>query len=121
MNEEERIKEIKARCEATTEGPWETDEYASGVNTKAFKYTDKRTWGYGCGGDFICDLNDREYHEYGDLVEQTANAAFIAHSREDIPFLLDLIEYLRAQLSESQRREKAEAALEKMKEDSNGT
>lgn len=37
-----------------------------------------RTYGYGCGNDFVCDLNDGEYHQYRNDKEQAANARLIA-------------------------------------------
>lgn len=91
----DRIQEIQARCEAATPGPWEADETGYDVITKAFSHKDKRTGGYGSEGNFICDLNDGEYHEYADKTEQVANAEFIAHAREDMPWLLAQLAELR--------------------------
>ena len=83
---------IKARCDAATPGPWVvSSEYASGVDL-GYKPDHERTWGYGCGNDFVCDLNDGEYHEYNNKAEQLANASFIAHAREDVPALLAEVE-----------------------------
>ena len=77
---DQRIAEIKARCEAATEGPWEihnTPDYA--------------------------EIHVQNGKEYGfspvALADASYNADFIAHSREDIPYLL-------TQLAASQAREK---------------
>ena len=58
-----------------TPGPWITG-YSQVVTE--YNPTEKRTYGYGCGNDFICDLNDGEYHEYVNMEEQAANARLIA-------------------------------------------
>lgn len=88
----ERRAAIKARADAATPGPWVvSSEYASGVDL-GYKPDHERTWGYGCGNDFVCDLNDGEYHEYHNKAEQLANASFIAHARQDIPDLLAEVE-----------------------------
>lgn len=82
-----RLKELKELAKAATPGPWKTD-CSDGECKRVTLAYDKaipgvrvsgRTYGY-CGtkDDFICDLNDREYHEYRDLKEQNANAKFIA-------------------------------------------
>ena len=92
----ERRAAIKARADAATPGPWVvSSEYASGVEL-GYKPDHERTWGYGCSNDFVCDLNDGEYHEYHNKAEQMANASFIAHARQDIPDLLAEVERLRA-------------------------
>lgn len=93
---EERIFEIKARAKAATPGPWVADEHAFSVNL-GYNQDHKRTHGYGCGNNFVCDLNDGEYHEYYREDEQRANADFIAHAREDVPALLEEVERLRAE------------------------
>lgn len=90
---------IKARCDAATPGPWVvSSEYASGVDL-GYKPDHERTWGYGCGNDFVCDLNDGEYHEYHNKAEQMANASFIAYAREDVPALLAEVERWRAEVA----------------------
>ncbi|HPE08125.1 MAG TPA: hypothetical protein PLT28_00135 [Saprospiraceae bacterium] len=81
MNEEERIKEIRARCEAYKSDRSEATKASIGLTEE----------------ELILD---------GYLPSFSSLAA---HVSQDIPFLLDLIESLRAQLSKSQRREKAAA------------
>lgn len=92
---EERLLTIKVRAEAATPGPWVADEHAFSVNL-GYNPDHKRTHGYGCGNNFVCDLNDGEYHEYYREDEQRANADFIAAAREDVPALLAEVERLRA-------------------------
>lgn len=58
-----------------TPGEWKYNGYD--VVTGAI-VAEKRTWGYGCDNDFICDLNDGEYHEYSSKEEQDANGRLIA-------------------------------------------
>lgn len=93
---EERLAEIRGREKAATQGPWVADEHAFSV-TLGYNPDHKRTHGYGCGNNFVCDLNDGEYHEYYREAEQRANADFIAHAREDVSALLDEVERLRAE------------------------
>ena len=59
-----------------TPGPWAID--FSSVISKADALPAGRVHGYGCGNDFVADLNDGEYHEYTDRDEQDANAHLIA-------------------------------------------
>ena len=73
----ERLAEIRGREKVATQGPWVADEHSFCVDL-GYNPDHKRTHGY------------RED-------EQRANAAFIAHAREDIPALLDEVERLRAE------------------------
>lgn len=59
-----------------TPGPWVVD--FGSVISQAQSLHKGRTHGYGCGNDFVADLNDGEYHEYTDRDEQDANANLIA-------------------------------------------
>ncbi|MEQ3644793.1 MAG: hypothetical protein ABNH17_05460 [Paracoccus sp. (in: a-proteobacteria)] len=59
-----------------TPGPWAID--FSSIISKADALPAGRVHGYGCGNDFVADLNDGEYHEYTDRDEQDANAHLIA-------------------------------------------
>lgn len=62
-----------------TQGEWVADDLGGmTVTTSAECLPARRTDGYGCGNDFICDLNDGEYHEYSSPEEQQANATLIA-------------------------------------------
>lgn len=80
------IDAIKARCEAATPGPWRAIERGNsvmshGVVTVAYDGLPQQNV---CAG----------------ISPKTGNAAFIAHAREDIPYLLEQIESLTAQLSD---------------------
>jgi len=78
-----------------TPGPWES--HGSFVITTA-DVPSGRTFGYGCGNRFICDLNDGEYHEYDSVAEQEANARLIAAAPdlfEALPDLTHVIAWLR--------------------------
>lgn len=93
----EALEEIKARVEAATRGPWldmdgggEISDRPAHVVTRADSGT---PW-------FICDLQD----DLGDPPEgwedtstgpggcPVANAAFIAHARQDVPTLIKALE-----------------------------
>ena len=72
-----------------TPGPWKARPGGAEVIT-AYAPEGVRAHGYGCGNDFIADLNDGEYHEYYDRAEQEANARLIAAA----PELLEALEEL---------------------------
>lgn len=90
---EERIAEIRGREKAATQGPWRAH--------KSFEviYGQKS----GCDSTIVCALESEDFM-YSKERDMQANAAFIAHAREDIPALLDEVERLRA---ENQVLEKA--------------
>ena len=96
---EERIAEIRGREKAATRGPWVFEEPDGKV---LLGYTPKevRVCESGCLGSiasrFVCDMHSDWRYTYKDKDEPLANAAFIAHAREDIPALLDEVERLRA-------------------------
>jgi hypothetical protein len=73
----ERLQEIRARAEKATAGPWEVDPSDCGAR-----------WSIGSSEHDIALASQL----IGDSREgqplRTANAAFIAHAREDIPWLL---------------------------------
>ena len=80
---DQRIAEITARCEAATPGPWET---ALDVGKKY--YIAPPSYGV------------RDFCYLSGGFDREQDASFIAHAREDIPYLL-------SQLAASQRREQA--------------
>ena len=97
---EERLAEIRGREKAATQGPWVFEEPDGKV---LLGYTPKevRVCESGCLGSiasrFVCDMHSDWRYTYKDKDEPLANAAFIAHAREDIPALLDEVERLRAE------------------------
>ncbi|MFA4972652.1 MAG: hypothetical protein WC683_08560 [bacterium] len=79
MLSDERLKEIKARVQRATPGPWEVADRDDG------------SWRLVFGGHNAAYLGDAE-----DICPQCiANAALAAESRTDIPDLLDEVEHLR--------------------------
>lgn len=66
MSLEDKLKEIKNRCEAATEGPWEP----------AYKT--------------VISRNHR--HLEFDIPDSESDAQFIAHARTDLPMLLEMVE-----------------------------
>lgn len=94
----ERIDEIQARCDAATPGPWEyfdngfDGEIRSTTGTSRFAGAPENI----CGG------------EPGEgRIDDGPDAQFIAHSREDIPYLLAEVKRLNAVLQD-ERKEHAE-------------
>lgn len=94
---DEQLAEIKARCEAATEGPWEYDER---VRVAAVYSGERRN----CFLDW--EPNDwLSYYKfpvsaYGEELtdeQRLATMRFIAHAREDIPALLAEVDRLRAE------------------------
>lgn len=87
--------------EKWTKGAWEAEERINvfpscGVIVKNPNLPKDRTYGYGCKNDFICDLNDGEYHEYINPEEQQANAYLIAAAPDMYKALKSAIEVLQA-------------------------
>ena len=81
---EKRLAEIRARVEAATPGPWEVDD----------KYSD---------GFVVCELDEYvavSTSTDADIgLDGRADAEFIAHARQDIPDLLDMMDVLIQQLA----------------------
>lgn len=82
MTDQQRIAEIAARCERATPGPW---EYFDNGFDGEIRSTTARSKYIGepkiiCGGE-PCEGR----------IDNCPDAHFIAHAREDIPYLLDLL------------------------------
>lgn len=78
MNDE-RIREIKERLQATTQGDWEPwSPDSESIPPQAIKVKESPK--------LVCIVSF-----YGDFDESSRNAEFIAHAKEDIQFLLDLL------------------------------
>ena len=92
MNKEQaKLQEIRARADAATEGKWERANKSVRVEGE---YGDSAPTGYDGG---ICNcLGIRAGLNISKQINAQAkrNAEFIAHARQDIPFLLGLIESL---------------------------
>jgi len=78
----EREAEIRARCDAATEGPWRYRPYPTCVIAAP-------------------------HEEVADIQAGNDDAAFIAHARQDLPDALAEIERLRALLAEALAQAKA--------------
>lgn len=82
----ERLAEIRARAEAATPGPWRQD----------VMYVDAVVPQGRPGGEVIIQCYPTVRH-LNAVVPVKANAAFVAHSRKDVPELLAEIERLTAE------------------------
>ena len=83
----------RALAEQATPGPWYADSEGFRVRTQ-YTPLKKRTIGYACSNDFVCDLNDEEYHEYLNGKEQANTAAHIAANSPDV-VMADIDEIIR--------------------------
>lgn len=105
-----REAEIRARCDAATAGPWKQRHYHpdSGCDSA---FTDVVEQGH-AGDEWrhtvarALDLRDCTYKNYG----TARNAEFIAHARDDVPYLLDRVAALEAQLADTDRAIRARIA-----------
>ena len=73
------LAEIERLANGAVPGPWQDEESGGGVFSSNEHLPPKRAYGvYGYLPNFVCDLNDGEYHEYRDIEEQKNTAAYIA-------------------------------------------
>lgn len=95
------IPEIRARCEAATEGPWETRPIDD-CDPPGYRYN---VYSVDNGGGWqICSLaGGTDSHELADDIEEQANADFIAAAKQDIPALCDHIDKLQSELSDAHK------------------
>jgi len=102
---------IRARCEAATPGPWKV--------VKASRLTDRwgAVWGHvGVETDFQCNRSDQAiFYSQGHC--SPANAAFIAHAREDIPALLAALDARDAEIARLKKELKSIAKSAKLNSD----
>lgn len=91
---EKRLQQIRKRCEAASAGPW-FDWEGSIYSGKPKEKRPGMLRGYDTQ---IAIMEDDELFEIGSKRECSANRRFVAHSREDIPFLLDYVETLRSEI-----------------------
>ena len=84
---DEELREIEARADAASVGPWRTNYELGGQppDWNGWVWRDDGTWnGYGTELELICGS------------QTDANATFIAHAREDVPALVAEVRRLRA-------------------------
>lgn len=89
MLDEKRIQEIKERAEWATQGPWGGD----GVTINNWPSGSEQPYvlmEWIANGNGVVHENDEPY------VNHENDSSFMAHAREDIPFLLQTIEDLRS-------------------------
>lgn len=73
-----RLEEIKRRCEAATDGPWELTDANEGMKNLV------------ASGNVIVTSRLYRCLPYG--LEDDYDSEFIAHSREDLPWVIDMLE-----------------------------
>ena len=72
-----------------TPGPWKVLNKIGSDVVLDYESSKERTKGYGCNNDFVCDLDDDEYHAYLNDSERIANARLIAAAPEMLGFLIE--------------------------------
>lgn len=101
MLEDKRLDEIKARCEAATNGPWKVFDL---IHEEDKPYLAERRIGTEWrhpqldGSLPVVTLGTCKYEPHQRVSIHEVDAEFIAKAREDIPFLVEEIERLRAAL-----------------------
>jgi hypothetical protein len=107
----ERIAEIKARCEAATEGPWVVEDWGDETYPSPSIVAPPSTCipprGYPCE-----DLGNRIiYDEDGDCSDDDIN--FIAHARADVPDLLAALEASERKVAELEEANRVLSSAER--------
>lgn len=83
-----RIKEIRARCEAATPGPWKSVTFLGRI-------------------DVVASRQRHDDFHVGTFFDKLADARFVARARVDIPYLLDLLEASQRRVAELERERDA--------------
>jgi len=91
MSDMERLAAIRARCEAATPGPWGYDGQHDEITADSPDAEDYWLIVSQCRTAPDTAPRDAFGHQY------SADFAFIAHAREDVPYLLAEIERLRSE------------------------
>jgi hypothetical protein len=106
-----RDDEIRARHQAAEKGPWKTDDFGMYIFLENdLMLAQIRGWGRMIGNPGFMKEEDAE-------AQQKANAQFIAHSWDDVRYLLGEKARLLHELDEMRRRaEAAEAKIEQVRE-----
>jgi hypothetical protein len=88
MTLDSRLKEIKERCEAATEGPWKNEDNAWDGNSNVIVWDSEF--------DPIIYVNSGFGFQRKDPIEHKGNwnSRFIAHARTDVPMLLEMVEHI---------------------------
>ena len=110
---DKRLEEIRKRVEAATPGPWEVEDYRCDGDWRSTGNVWARNKGHYHPGMKVCGVNCHSMSSISDprdIGEFEGNSAFIAHAREDIPFLLS--ELAKLQAENATLRRQVEAAKE---------
>lgn len=90
----ERLREIRTRCEKATSGEWEIIPQTNGQGPLIARRFETGLQMNPTGLRLVGFTLERK----NSLAEDRANAAFIAHAREDVPDLLNYIAELEAEI-----------------------
>jgi hypothetical protein len=108
----ERLDAIQARADAATEGPWEWEgDYPSGHCPHDTEWTDHgpdlvivaKLPADKYGVEPVADVITSSGYDASSLTIRDADAEFIAHAREDVPFLLARVRELEAKVTAHDR------------------
>ncbi len=104
MDLENRLKEIKERCEAATEGPWRQENNFYGGEVGPFGPAFSVYHNDWCADNVkhdsnSCVLSENFYKCEKEFGDQAMNdLLFTAHARTDVPMLLEMVEVMLAEL-----------------------
>jgi hypothetical protein len=112
MSDEDRLVEIRERCEAATPGPWAAD--GDRVFPVGWPAVATCHWQFGSVGGPAGHPMLKDHPDWGGgLWNARANADFIAAAREDVPYLLTEVERLRADVARlEEERDRLREALD---------
>lgn len=107
---DKRLEEIRKRVEAATPGPWEVEDYRCDGDWRSTGNVWARNKGHYHPGTKVCEVNCHSMSSISDprdIGEFEGNSAFIAHARDDIPFLLAELAKLQAENATLRRQVEA--------------
>ncbi len=102
----DRLKEIAARVEEATHGPWGVAPRSDSDETADIVADYQSLPSGGCRAHWIAELDaglDFNSNREDDIARMVADAEFIAHAREDIPYLLSALEASEARCRDAER------------------
>lgn len=104
----DRLKEIRERLEKATPGPWLKGSWRGQCKKSHYHGGESCKYDYTLDASAACVSTATEnqeligYDDYGPVLGDN-DAEFIAHAREDIPFLLSEIERVTAERDEARK------------------
>ncbi len=114
MLTEKMLREIEARCSDATAGPWENDPYPAAHVPKEVIFPRE---GISDPRAIVKHFPDGAEQGIAIRVQTKKDAAFIAHSRSDVPALVaevrrlwDEVDELREEIEDGKRMNKIESA-----------